>query len=400
MTLRLLQGFEHIKPTTVAEVHIEPAEINTYLGFLTPTHTDNWFIESGGGTSNNSGPIVIDTDARISGQCLQIGRPDAGSSNDNFNGRFAIDLRKTVSPDRKSVIGFAVKFNKAPSSPFPILRFMADNGTVDAQQTSLWIGTSGQMFFSSTDVGLDSLVPIVPVPITSTLTEAQTLNFEAWNYIEVELNHAGTASSVDLHVNNIVVLDNVRTTELSATTNIMTTSIGIVNPQNHYFAGDNYIMYLDDIYVADGFGSVIESIIGPQHIILLAPDSTDASDWTIVGSATTAHETVNQLFDESDVSNYLENSSNADSATFGLPNLPADVVSVSAVMVSAFMDVDTGSSPVRIGIENGSNNIFEDKAVNTITPRLYTAVFQQSPAGTAWTPALVNSSEITIEARP
>lgn len=397
MTLRHLQGFEHIKPTTVGEVHVEAGEVRTHLGFLTPTNTAEWFVGDAGLPTSDSGPVIISSDARINGQSLQIKRPDAGDFQDTFNGRYIADFRIVTAPSFKTAVGFAVKFSKAPSSAFPLVRFSANSGLFDELQTSLWVGTEGQLFFSATAVGMDSLAPIAPNPIQVTLTDAQVLNFDAWNYIEIELNHTGAASTATVVINGAVVLDAVSSTALCASANTRTTSIAVLNVQNHYFPDNSYDMFLDDMYFVDGVGGVINGLLGPQHIILLQPDGTSQSEWTIFGGEATSHETVDGLYDQSDLTRYLESSTNTDKDILTLSNVPADVVSISAIVVSSFMSVDTGATNIRVGIEQGGNERTVTHAVNTLTPAVYNAVFQQNASGQNWTPTNLNATSLTVE---
>jgi hypothetical protein len=396
MTLQHIQGFEHIKPTTLAEVHLEPSDFPNYLGFMTPPNVTDWFIDDTGAAAFGSGPSIVDSDARINGQSILIERPDANTFNADFNGRYAIDMRASIASNAIAAVGFGVKYSKAPHSPIPLVRFLADDGTGAEQQCALWIGVEGQLFMSTTDVGMDSLTVVTPTPIAVTLTEAQTINFTSWTYVEVELNNSAATATITVSVNGQVVMDSVGSSLLRGSSQSNTTSIGVINPQNTYFAADAYDMWADDMYFVDGLGSHIDGIQGPQHMILLQPDGTSQNEWTIVGGEATSYETVDGLFDPSDTSKYLENTTETDEDIFTMENLPASVASVTAVMVSLFAEIDAGSATLQVSLTESAVSSAQSVTVNTLVPKAYSALFSLDPNGANWTPSVVDGLTLSV----
>lgn len=398
MAMLFLQGFEHFKPTSVAEDHVLPTEVRNFLGFALPQNTANWFLDSAGGASNDSGPLVTTTDFRIDGQSLVIKRPDSGVTNNPlYNGLKALDLTYNIASQRQATVGFAMRLSKVPEVPVPLVQFYSDNGVSAGEQCSLWLGINGQLFFSSVDFDITSEAIITPTPIAGG-SVAQAFNYDAWNYIEVTANYNTSPGTLIVAVNNINVIDGIQPTNANKDGKVEITQISLINCQNTYYPDDSYDMYLDDIYFLDGAaGTTLVAATGPQHIILLEPDATTQNEWVIQGGEATSNLAVDGTFDKSDLTDFLENNAADDEEIFTLENLPSSVVEVSAVQLSMFANVDSGSATVDLKIVEGADTEIEEVTINDTDIRNYTRIFEQDAADANWSISKLNTTSIAVE---
>lgn len=392
MAIEFIQGFEHLLPTTEAQISVSPTELRDFLGFDLPVNQTDWFMDSTGGFTNLSGLMVINSDVRIDGQSLRIRRPNSGSFNSNFNGLSAVDFTKSLALASRVVVGFAVKYSKAPEQPIPLLQWRYDDATNDFEQASLWVGKSGVMFFATTDMNLASTSPIAAVPIDGALTPRGTFNFTEWQYIEVDYSLGATGlPSVIVYVNGVVVLS-FTGTALRKTASPFASTVSIISPQNGYFLSNSYTMFLDDYYL-----STAEPALGPQHIVLLQPTSTVQNQFVITGGVATSYEAVDGLFNESDLTNFISNDSTADVEIFGLADVPATIDNVTAVSYGIIGEVNTGLSRYQLEMINGANTRSEDISETSTTPRYRWGIFEVQPNNTPWTVAALNSTNLAID---
>lgn len=398
MTMRFIQGFEQFKPTSVAEDHILPAEVSQYLGFAPPTNITDWFLDGDGEASNASGPLVQSSDVNIDGQALIIKRPNSGAThNPSYNGKFSLDLTQPMNANRTNYVGFALKLSQRPSVPVPLVQFNTSDGITNSEQCSLWLGTSGELFFSSVDFDITSETIITPALSGSFISGVQAFNFTTWNYIEVLANFAANPNALTVAVNGVNVIDGLTGISANKTARGETTSISIVNCPNTYYPGDSYDMYLDDIYFGDAVGGGITTKTGPQHIILLEPATTVQNEWTIEGGAASSNLAVDGTFDKSDVTDYLTNATASDEEIFSLDDLPASVVAISAIQVGAFMNVDAGSATVALKIIEGADTEESNVLVNSTDITFYKRIFENDAGDDNWTVSALNSTNLAIE---
>lgn len=394
MTIQLIQGFEQILPTTEAQKLILSTEFAAFLGISNPTNTTDWFLDSDGATSNASGPMIIDSDARIDGQSLRIRRPNSGAShNPSFNGAYAVELGRTYSAISRANIGFAVKYSKGCEVSIPLLQFMYDNTEGLQEQASVWVSPAGAMFFSSVAFDIADTNIITPAVIAGASTATGTFNFEVWQYIEIEIDYTGTSPAARIYVDGMNVLES-NALGLRKLTGGYVTKTAIINPQNTYFEGDEYDMYFDDIYTQYGNSS---PVLGPQHIVLLQPISTTSNDFAIVGAETTVHETLDGLFDKSNITDYVENAEIGDAFELGLADDPGSIVSITAIGLGIIANVDAGITQIQQRITDGVDTINRSTSVTYLTPRLAQGIYTTAPDGTSWTVAKLNATSIGVE---
>lgn len=393
MTIRLIQGFEQILPTTVLQAQVLPTELREFLGFTLPANTTDWFLNAVGAVDDTSGPMIIDSDFRIDGQCLRIKRPNSGATyNPSYNGAYAMDLTRNLTNVTRCGIGLAVKYDAAPAASIPLIQWRTDNTVTEFEQTSLWLSPTGIIFFSTTDMNLATASTIAATPVAGAVSQRGTFNFTEWQYIEVDLDYTGAIPSAIVYINGQEVI-NIQANGLAKGGFGYVSSVSVINPQNTYFTGDSCTMYIDDLYIQDG----AVPALGPQHIVLLEPDATTQAEFVITGGEATSNLAVDGLFDKSTLTDYITNDASNDQEIFTLANVPASILNVTAVSVGAIANVDTGTSRVRLQTINGANVNRVNWAVSSLTPFYLFGIFETAPDDTAWTVAKLNDASLGLE---
>lgn len=393
MTIRLVQGFEHILPTTVGQAQILASEVRQFLGFAAPINTTDWFLDSAGAASDDAGPMIISSDARIDGQSLRIQRPNAGATyNSRYNGAYAMDLSRNLGNRNRTTVGFATKYSKEPEASIPLIQWLYDNTSSELEQASLWVSPAGAIFFSVTNFDITSTSVIAATPITGAISEISTFNFLDWQYIEVDLNYSGATPTATVYINGATVLTASLSGLLKASSNFVTKQ-SIINPQNTYFPDDAYTMYLDDVYFQDGAFPVL----GPQHIVLLEPTSTVQNEFVITGGEASSYLAVDGLFNKSDLTDYISNDAADDQEIFGMEDGPATITNITAVALGVFAAVDDGSVTYNLQFIDGADTSQVARVISATVPTFQQAVFKNGPDGTPWDSTALNAAQIGIE---
>lgn len=392
MTITLVQGFEQVLPTTVAQAQVLPAELRDFFGFQLPVNTTDWFLDGTGAASDDAGPMIIDSDHRIDGQSLRLRRPDSGATyNPQFNGAYAVDLTKTLSDVNRVSMGFAVKYSKIPEVPIPLVQFRYDDGTSEGEKTSLWVSSSGKLMMSSVDFDLATTSIITPSAVAGASSAPGVINFGEWVYVEIDYNVGTTTPEVTVWINGVEVL-NATTQDILKDSVSLISAVSIINPQNIYFPDDAYDMYVDDIYVRTG-----DTALGPQHIVLLEPTSSVQEEFVITGGEANSYLAVDGLFDKSTLTDYITNDDNDDQEIFGMENTPISVKTVTAVAVGVFCNVDDGSAIFTLQTIEGADVNGKNKSVASTTPVFRQGIFETAPDDTPWTSTHLDALQIGIE---
>ncbi len=386
MTIRLIQGFEQYETTSDPAVpYITADEVGRIFGFRDPANTANWFQDSGG---LETGLSIDDSDARIDGRSLRFDRPDAAPNNLVFNGQKHVDLTYSFASATRACIGFSVKFDKQPDVPIPLVQGLYDNGVTEEEQFSVWLSPTGSIFFadSSFDVSVDGVQ--TPTALGSGLSSSGVFRWVRHIYVEVDVDYTTLTPTGRIYINGTQVVS-VSSVSLQKTTATSLTGLSIINPNNLYFADDNFVQYVDDIYVTTG-----EAALTPQHIVMLAPSTVDTAEWTPNGG--TAHSILSQLYDSSDLADYVYNTG-VDEDVYNLTDAPADIVAITAVATTGLFSVDSGSSVLQLPIYESGTQLNNAVTIDDTLPQFAQGVFRTNANGAAWTNALVDSMKIGLD---
>lgn len=161
-------------------------------------------------------------------------------------------------------------------------------------------------------------------------------------------------------------------------------------------------MYLDDVVVMDGTGSVNNALLTvPSTVFGLRPTAAgNSTDFTVVGAATN-HEAVDDSPTSPQDGQYVQAPSTGDQDLYGYGNLDlvgsgsASVLGVQVTM-SAQMRA-SGSQTVAARVRSGTNEASsaETFTVNTLSLTSFTILLDQNPVGpAAWTKTTLDAAQI------
>jgi hypothetical protein len=352
MAITYMQGFELIRPTAdYATEALVATDIKKYLEFDPVTGSSEWFIDETDVASLLAGPLVTTDSPRIDGQCLTIKRPVAVTDpvTENFNSNSNLGLSVYVQNTSTVNIGIAVKFSKAPLRAIPLAVFKYDNGVDINQQTTLWLGRTGAVFFSDGVFDIDEAAPTDPAVIETLATPPGAVIFDRYTYIEAQVTLLRESSVASIAVNGVTLLEQVTAGALQAYPNKnYINQVIIVNPMAAYFPDGGYDMSIDDLYIGNATGANA-GILGPQHIKrfeLSGPTAETA--WTANGEATN-YECVNGLVDPSEADlTYISADGPDKRDLYELTDVPAAYTTVNCVKVTASVSVTEGAGTMNI----------------------------------------------------
>jgi len=394
MATQYLQGFEQVIPTSVAVGQVLPSEFADFYGLSTPEVSSDWFFNSSGSQDETSGPMITEDDARVTGQCLRIRRPNAGVYQSNFNGSASITLSKALTDQTTVIVGFAVKYSKPSEVPLPLLAFV--NATDGEEQTSLWVTPEGAILASSVDWDVTNTGIITPTAVASGQSDDAVFNFQRWMYVEAKLDTGAATPKLTVAINNKIVLEieNASIQKSASATTI--NKVSICNPHNLYFVGDEYTMFVDDIYVLDGTDDVNNDILGPQYVMFLPAGSPVEAQFTNQGGAVSNAAAVGVQFDKTDLLDFAEAAIDAINDWFTPAALPVEAGTVTVLAVGAFVSIDSGSDPLDLEVKKGSDVAAVNVPVNASTPIYRDAYYDKTPDALVWDRTRVKQVRIGV----
>lgn len=234
-----------------------------------------------------------------------------------------------------------------------------------------------------------------------TLLAESTLEIVAgsWNHIEVKVVFDGSAGVVLLHVNGkewINITDQ-NTVAPGATGFGSQIAFGVPGGSSSIF---NDFLYWDDIFVYDEQTGGVHDILGQYGVYQLKPNADDGThhDWTLT-SGTHGYALINEVPPDDDL-NFIFTGTLTNRSDFGVEPLPANIVSVAAVMpVARLRKTDTGDASVDIGVNSaGTASYSADTPITTSWTYYQPKVLEKDPnTSAAWDPVNVNAALLTIK---
>lgn len=286
------------------------------------------------------------------------------------------------------IVGFAYRMPSLPSSEdTAIVTFSSDSATTD--HVTLAVTTSGALRVFrgvSTNTQLGSS------------TAGGLITAGAWNYIELKAKLHDTTGTVDVKVNNANVLSLTGQDTKNGGTKTVFDSFRLGSTDGR----QGVQAYHDDVYLANGAGSVNNTFIGDCRIRCLAPSGNgNSSQW--VGSDA---DSVNnyQNVDEATPStaDYNGSSTSGDKDTYAYGDLPDTTGTINGVQINSHaLKSDAGSrSLAHVTRHSGTDYDSADLTLSTSAAILRT--LQETNPGTsaAWTISQVNAAEFGVKCRP
>ena len=304
--------------------------------------------------------------ARIDGYCLAIKRPDAGAHNDKFNG--VTNVKMTVELPATACVNFGIglRYSDRPVRAIPLLRFSYDNGVADAEQTVLWIGKNGSLFFATSEFAFTETTPHDPVPIEEATTITGAFVFTRWHYLEVSITlGAEDQSVVSVSIDGAPLLALEPAPALLRASRPLINRVGIINPMNAYFAG-GYTMFIDDIYAGNNLGLQNKSMLGQQHIVKLGMGAASTAQWTPVNGPSNKVCVDKKLGDPDEFAMYVMATSAGVSDIYDFVALDTMYTTVNAVRIMTEQSIVVGTGTINIKAIDTTNSNFTVNVVASI----------------------------------
>lgn len=229
-------------------------------------------------------------------------------------------------------------------------------------------------------------------PSTSVASTGFSLTQGVWHYIEARVKLGTTDGEFEVHVDGTSVLNLTGINTAGGLTQYTYLAFGGMN-------GYNPGMNLDDLYICDNSGTTNNTFLGAMSVYSLLPEAAGSVTQMDVTGAAANWDAVNDVTSDYATS-YVSTNTTGNQDYYTFQNLPADMIEVAGVMISAKSTLgSSGPRKLILNLKDGASNI-----ASSLKTLLYGSwlghyfVSDTAPDGTAWTPAKVNSTEGGIEA--
>lgn len=164
-------------------------------------------------------------------------------------------------------------------------------------------------------------------------------------------------------------------------------------------------MWFDDVFCWDTSGSQNNDFIGDRRVITLFPnEDTAQADWSVVDGASPpgeGYEAIDEA-DPDDDDSYIATDTVGHVSEFELENVPADIVTISAIqLVNRMRKDDAGTCNVQASLVTGGSPEAEANGADRPITEIYTYwqdVIELDPDSAApWTPEGFNASRLKLE---
>lgn len=222
-------------------------------------------------------------------------------------------------------------------------------------------------------------------------TSGQVLTAQAWNHVEVFVNHHASAGAVEVRVNGVTVVN-------VTGANTGSTPSAQLRLGNIHFGSDPVYKaigehFWDDLTCWDTTGPRNNTFLGAQKVVLnkVAAD-TDVADWTVTGAASGAA-AISEIPPNGDTS-YISATTPGETSEFTVEPLDENVVSITAVYLPAMMrQSQPGTTWVQQGIVSGGDVALGLDRPITEAYTYWADVIEVDPdTGAPWTRASYNAS--------
>jgi len=342
-----------------------------YTGGGNRTVLDPIYTYDSGTSTTKAGVITL---GRVTGKCAYIDQsvtPTTKILGHTLN-------VSALSIDTTWIVGYAFKVNASTHGKPGLVQF---RDSVGSDMLTVYAGSgninvkSGALN-SSTNIGFGS---------------ARVFS-KVWHYLEIKVTFNVTSGAV------VVRLD--EETVLSASGVTAPTGSGDTSPTSIEFGGESRHnnMYTDDLYIADGAGSLNNDFLGDIGIRRLDPTSNGTNNDFTPLAPDDNFEAVNQDDPDGDTT-YVESSTVDHYDLYVIDDAPTGMATINALQV-----VSTGKSDD--GNPKGGRNMVLSSATEGLGSTYaltssyvpYLSIHETDPnGGAAWTEAGVNAAEIGVE---
>jgi hypothetical protein len=335
-----------------------------------------------GGTSVDA--LLTTEGYQFSGGCVIDSNTASGQGYCMKQAQRAGGLQMQLVADKTAIItGIRIKYDPIATN-IGILYFYYNSST----QFGVGVNSAGQLtILQSTNNSVEQVTTVVGGSAYNTLFP------NTWYYLEVKYIPHHSAGSIEVKINGSVVA--------SYSGNTMSTDTGVLaNATNRIVLcmATNIVpsvnVYYDDWYVLDN-GPGLSNYLGDLVVVTTFPiGDAGPNAMSATGGTGTHASAVTGLEDDT---RYLTATATGVLEMFGISNLPASVVGVTAAQVHARAKCDSAATtPLEVVVAKGTATISAAKTLTTSFTS-YDLMLESTPDGTAWNPTNAQALVVGVE---
>lgn len=289
-------------------------------------------------------------------------------------------LRKNLTAAQRMIAGIALKTSALSANGTVPIRF-EDSGTA---QVDLLITQAGGLQFYRGDPTTN---PIGSAASSGTWTSS------VWHYLEIDVTVHNTTGAVACWLDGVQIINSSGlNTRASSNNSVNQVTIGEIRNSS---ASNTF----DDMYVLDGTGSSLNSVLGDTRIITIMPAATgDFSQFTPVGDSPN-WKCVDEIPADDDTT-YVSDGTVNDRDSYGYESIATNGANPNFVVPWARVKKDdAGSHTVQLSVRNGGVDAFSS---SISVPSSYTYIngsaFTTNPnGGGVWDQTGVNGTQFGLK---
>lgn len=292
-------------------------------------------------------------------------------------------IRRVLSSSQTTMgVGFRLYMANLPGSAALRYRLLELNSLTNVVNVGVLIETTGAISVYRGEGGNGTLLGTTPVPVLTAGT---------WQHIEIKAFFNDTTGTVEVRVNEEVVID------LTGEDTVAST----VECSQIVFTGETVSSqtsecYIKDVIVWNGSGTENNDFLGDCQIVTLLPTSDDTfAGWTSTGANGFS------VIDETtpNDADYIQADNSPPAAVlFGLTDLDVDITTVLGLQtVVRAQKTDGGTATLQVGLKSGgSTDEGADNPLSTSASYLFDVSELDPGTGLPWDPSAVDAALLKI----
>lgn len=220
-----------------------------------------------------------------------------------------------------------------------------------------------------------------------------------WNHIETKIKFDNADGTVDVYVNGKSWISATGLDTIPAGVADTCSQVGFGVPGGSSGIWNEPLRW-DDIFVYNQDTGGVHDILGQYGVYQLKPNADDATNhaWQLT-SGSHGYALINEVPPDDDLDFIFSGIVN-DRSDFGVEPLPANIITVAAVMpCGRLRKTDTGAADVELGVNSSGDVSFSaDTPITTSWTYYQPLVLETDPhTSAAWAPAAVNASLLAVK---
>jgi hypothetical protein len=320
--------------------------------------------------------------AAVNSDVALIADPDPNASADSKCLRFndTGEVRWAIPTGANATIGQSVRLwmDDLPSSDSNGFTFDFRNNA-NAELCKLRVLPNGQLrLMRGATTIADSTLPVITAG--------------AWNHIETKIVFNDTTGTSEVRVNRNAVAGLTLTGQDTMNTSASGTCAIIA-----FTTGNGAIAYMKDFVCWDTNGSLNNNFLGTKSLYVLQVTADVSFNWD-ASTGATGYNLIDELTPDDADYIYADDAPPA-ASTFSIEDLPADIVSVAALLpVVRWRNSDGGDGNLQVGLTvAGDTDLGTDRPGTTAFTYTWDVSEVSPDTAVAYTPAEVNATDLLLD---